>query len=208
MWAGLPLLFQPGAEWNYSVATDVLGRVIEVASGQRLDEFFASRILAPLGMTDTAFHVSPADAGRLAALYTRGPDGKAARLDALAKVAESPARGSSAAAAASSRPPPTTTGSRSCSLDRPGSPAGELDGVRLLGPRTVAYMTRNHLPGGADLETFGRPLFAEAPFRGMGFGLGFAVVIDAAAGKAICSEGECSWGGAASTRSGWTRRRG
>ena len=60
-------------------------------------------------------------------------------------------------------------------------------------------MTRNHLPGGADLESFGRPLFAEVPLRGMGFGLGFAVVIDAAAGKAICSEGECSWGGAAST---------
>ena len=60
-------------------------------------------------------------------------------------------------------------------------------------------MTRNHLPGGADLESFGRPLYAEAPLRGMGFGLGFAVVIDAAAGKAICSEGEYSWGGAAST---------
>ena len=71
--------------------------------------------------------------------------------------------------------------------------------MRLLGPRTAAYMTRNHLPGGADLETFGRPLFAEAPLRGMGFGLGFAVVIDAAAGKAVCSDGECSWGGAAST---------
>ena len=54
-------------------------------------------------------------------------------------------------------------------LDRPGSPGGELEGARLLGPRTVAYMTRNHLPGGADLETFGRPLYAESPFRGVGF---------------------------------------
>jgi CubicO group peptidase (beta-lactamase class C family) len=84
-------------------------------------------------------------------------------------------------------------------LDRPGSPGGELDGVRLLGPRTVAYMTRNHLPGGADLESFGRPLNAEAPQRGVGFGLGVAVVIDAAAGKVLGSEGECSWGGLAST---------
>ena len=76
---------------------------------------------------------------------------------------------------------------------------GELDGVRLLGQRTVAYMTRNHLPGGVDLETYGRPLFAEAPFRGVGFGLGFAVVIDAAAQKTLGSVGEFSWGGAAST---------
>jgi CubicO group peptidase (beta-lactamase class C family) len=63
----------------------------------------------------------------------------------------------------------------------------------------VAYMTRNHLPGGADLETFGRPLFAEVPFRGVGFGLGFGVLVDAAAGKTLGSEGEYTWGGAAST---------
>ena len=84
-------------------------------------------------------------------------------------------------------------------LPRPDSPAGELDGVQLLGPRTVAYMTRNHLPGGADLETFGRRLFAESPAHGVGFGLGFAVVLDPAAGKTVCSEGEFAWGGAANT---------
>ena len=84
-------------------------------------------------------------------------------------------------------------------LHRADSPAGELDGTRLLSPRTVSYMARNHLPGGLDLETFGRPLYAESPFRGVGFGLGFAVVTDPAAGKIICSEGELSWGGAAST---------
>jgi CubicO group peptidase (beta-lactamase class C family) len=79
------------------------------------------------------------------------------------------------------------------------SPAGELDGTRLLSPRTVAYMARNHLPGGLDLETFGRPLYAETPFGGIGFGLGFAVVIDPVKGETICSAGELSWGGAAST---------
>jgi CubicO group peptidase (beta-lactamase class C family) len=84
-------------------------------------------------------------------------------------------------------------------LGRPDSPAGELDGTRLLSPRTVGYMARNHLPGNQDLETFGRPLYAESPFRGIGFGLGFAVVIDPAAGKVTCSPGELSWGGAAST---------
>src|SRR5215472_7066036 len=85
IWAGLPLLFQPGAEWNYSAATDVLGRVVEVASGQSLDEFFATRIFGPLGMTDTAFYTS--DTARLAALYTPAKNGRAARMDALGKGA-------------------------------------------------------------------------------------------------------------------------
>ena len=197
-WAGLPLLFQPGTEWNYSVATDVLGRVIEVASGQRLDEFLAARVLGPLGMTQTAFWAGPEAAPRLAALYTRGRDGAATRLDALGQ-------------AALARPAMISGGGGLVStaadydrftqmlLQRAGSPAGELDGIRLLSPRTVGYMTRNHLPGGVDLETFGRPLYAESPFRGVGFGLGFAVVIDPLPGKVVCSAGEISWGGAAST---------
>ena len=197
-WAGLPLLFQPGTEWNYSVATDVLGRVIEVASGQRLDEFLAARILRPLGMTQTAFWAEPEAAPRLAALYTRGRDGAATKLDALGQ-------------AALARPAMFSGGGGLVStaadydrftqmlLQRAGSPAGELDGIRLLSPRTVGYMTRNHLPGGVDLETFGRPLYAESPFRGVGFGLGFAVVIDPLPGKVVCSAGEISWGGAAST---------
>src|SRR3984957_11932181 len=89
IWAGLPLLFQPGAEWNYSVATDVLGRVVEVASGQSLDEFFDQRILGPLGMTDTSFGAMPDDLHRLAALYGRGAlDGKAARMDGLGAAAQ------------------------------------------------------------------------------------------------------------------------
>jgi len=198
LWAGLPLLFQPGAEWNYSVATDVLGRIVEVASGQSLDESFAARIFGPLGMADTAFHVGPADAARLARLYTRGPGGTATRLDALGRVAHARPRFLSGGGGLISTAADYHRFLQLL-LERPGSPAGELDGERLLAPRTVAYMTRNHLPGGMDLETFGRPLYAEAPFRGVGFGLGFAVVIDAAAGKAICAEGEYSWGGAAST---------
>src|SRR5260221_7729315 len=84
-------------------------------------------------------------------------------------------------------------------LGTPQSPAGQLDGVTVLSPRTVAFMTRNHLPGGADLEAFGRPLYAEAPFRGIGFGLGFAVVLDPGPGRSLSNGGEFSWGGAAST---------
>jgi CubicO group peptidase (beta-lactamase class C family) len=198
IWAGFPLLFQPGAEWNYSVATDVLGRVIEVASGQRFDEFLEARILRPLGMTQTAFWADAQAAPRLAALYTPDAGGKARRADAMGKAALAPPRLLSGGGGLVS-----TAGDyhrfTQMLLHSAGSPAGELDGARLLSPRTVGYMTRNHLPGGLDLETFGRPLYAESPFRGVGFGLGFSVVIDPVPGKVICSAGEIAWGGAAST---------
>ena len=197
-WAGIPLLFQPGAEWNYSVATDVLGRVVEVASGLPLDEFFARRIFDPLGMTETAFYAPPDQLSRLAALYALGPGGKAVRFDALGEEGR--------------KPPPFPSGGgglvstaadyhrfTQMLLPRADSPGGELDGMRLLSPRTVAYMGRNHLPGGLDLEKFGRPLDPRTPFGGVGFGLGFAVVIDPAPGKVVRSAGELSWGGMAST---------
>jgi CubicO group peptidase (beta-lactamase class C family) len=197
-WASLPLLFQPGAEWNYSVATDVLGRVVEVVSGQRLDEFFADRILGPLGMADTAFYAPPDRASRLGALYTPGPDGRASRLDAFGNAFfHEPAYLSGGGGLVSSAADYHRFSEML--LDRPGSPGGELEGTRLLSPRTVAYMTRNQLPGNADLDEFGRPLYAEASFAGSGFGLGFAVVLDPAAGKTLTSAGEYSWGGAAST---------
>jgi CubicO group peptidase (beta-lactamase class C family) len=197
-WAGFPLLFQPGTEWNYSVATDVLGRVVEIASGQRLDEFFAARILGPLGMTDTAFHVGEDGAGRLAALYMPDSGGKTTRLDALGRVARKPVRMNSGGGGLLSTAADYHRFLHML-LDTAGSPAGELDGIRLLSPRTVGYMARNHLPGGLDLETFGRPLYAESPFAGVGFGLGFGVTIDPVPGRVVSSEGELTWGGAAST---------
>ena len=198
-YASIPLLFQPGSEWNYSVSTDVLGRVVEVASGQSLDEFFATRIFAPLGMTDTGFCVSEDALPRLAALYGAGPRGNIGRMEQMGRVAVG-------------RPPKLLGGGgglvstaadyhrfTQMLLGRPGSPGGELDGARLLGPRTVAYMTRNHLPGGADMETIGRPIFAESAYRGVGFGLGFSTVVDAVVGKVLTSPGEFAWGGVAST---------
>jgi CubicO group peptidase (beta-lactamase class C family) len=198
MWAGLPLLFQPGAEWNYSVATDVLGRVVEVASGQRLDDFFTMRILRPLGMTQTAFWADPEAAPQLAALYRPGQDGKATRMDTFGQAALREPRMLSGGGGLVSTAADYDRFTQML-LSRADSPAGELDGVRLLSPRTVGYMTRNHLPGGLDLDTFGRPLYAESAFRGVGFGLGFGVVIDPVPGKVVCSAGEISWGGAAST---------
>jgi CubicO group peptidase (beta-lactamase class C family) len=198
MWAGLPLLFQPGTEWNYSVATDVLGRVVEVASGQRFDEFLAARVFRPLGMTQTAFWADEQAAPRLAALYTPDRGGQARRADALGKGALAPPGMLSGGGGLVSTAADYHRFTQML-LHTAESPAGELDGIRLLSPRTVRYMTRNHLPGGLDLETFGRPLYAESPFRGVGFGLGFSVVIDPVPGKVICSAGEIAWGGAAST---------
>ena len=194
VWAGLPLAFQPGREWNYSVATDVLGRIVELLSGQSLDAFFAERIFAPLGMRDTAFHVGPDEAWRLAALYSPNPQtGRAARNDEMGT--------------AILRPPDMLSGggglvSTAADYHRFAQMLlreGELGGVRLLGPRTVRYMRRNHLPGGADLEAFGRPLFAETTFDGVGFGLGFSVGDDPIAARYTSSRGEFGWGGAAST---------
>src|SRR4051794_16686197 len=191
-WAGLPLLFQPGAEWNYSVSTDVLGRVVEVASGMSLDEFFASRIFGPLGMTDTGFVAR--DPSRLPPLYSPDPSTRlAVENEAMGRAAlhEPDALSGGGGLVA------TAADYHRFALMLLGE--GALDGVRLLAPRTVRLMTANHLPGGLDLHTFGRPLFAETPFYGVGFGLGFSVVLDAVAGQSASSVGEFAWGGAAST---------
>jgi CubicO group peptidase (beta-lactamase class C family) len=193
VWASLPLLFEPGAEWNYSVATDVLGRVVEVASGQRLDTFFAEEIFAPLGMDDTAFSVAPDELDRLAALYTPNPAGGLLRNTAMGdKAAHEPAVLSGGGGLLST----AADYHRFTQLLARG---GELDGARLLSPHTVAYMTRNHLPGGADLDEIGRPISADRTYQGIGFGLGVAVVVDAAAAKTLTHEGEFAWSGLAGT---------
>lgn len=193
-WASLPLLFQPGTEWNYSVATDVVGRLVEVLSGQSLDEFFARRIFTPLGMHDTGFFASDEKHDRLAALYQPDPATRLAkRLDTMGKAAM--------------RQPSFLSGggglvSTAYDYDRfmkMLANHGELDGMRLLSSRTVHQMTMNHLPGGADLSEFGRPLDAETTYDGVGFGLGFSVLVDVAKAKVHGSTGDFGWGGAAST---------
>jgi CubicO group peptidase (beta-lactamase class C family) len=199
-WAAIPLVFQPGSEWNYGVSTDVLGRLVEVLSGQPLDEFLQQRIFTPLGMRDTSFGLrEDDDPESLARLYTAvpGQPGGAptgyAPLDTMGAAAlRRPAFLSGGGGLVS------TAGDylRFIELLRRG---GAHDGGRLLGPRTIAHMTRNHLPGNTDLETFGRPLFAETPLRGVGFGLGFSTVVDPVRYGVVASAGDYSWGGAAST---------
>ncbi|HEU0237678.1 MAG TPA: serine hydrolase domain-containing protein [Micromonosporaceae bacterium] len=193
-WAAMPLLFQPGTKWGYSVATDVLGRLVEVISGKSLADFMAERIFEPLGMTDARWWVDDAEAGRLAGLYARDPrTGRATRFDAMAGLArERPAMfagggGLICSAADYQRFMLMLLG------------GGEVDGVRLLGSRTVRFMTRNHLPGGADLATVSSGGFAETIFDGIGFGLGFAVVLDPTPGRTPITAGSYYWGGLAST---------
>jgi CubicO group peptidase (beta-lactamase class C family) len=193
-WAKLPLAFHPGSEWLYSVATDVLGRFVEVVSGQSLDQFFASQIFEPLGMTDTAFWAEPDRAHRLAALYAMPAGGREiVRFDQMGDAAlHEPTWLSGGGGLVST----TRDYTRFTWMLRNG---GELEGARLLAPQTLRLMTTNHLPGGADLEQFGRPLFAETRFGGIGFGLGFATVLDPAVEKSAGNAGEFSWGGLAST---------
>jgi len=143
-------------------------------------------------MTDTGFFAQPSDASRLAALYLPDPAGKAVRNEPFG--------------AAASRPPLVHSGGGGLvssagdyhRFTRMLLGGGQLDGVRLLSDRTVRYMSQNHLPGRADLGTFGRP-FGEAPLAGLGYGLGLAVVQDPVRSRVLSSVGELSWGGAAST---------
>jgi CubicO group peptidase (beta-lactamase class C family) len=192
--AGFPLVFQPGTEWNYSMSTDVLGRVIEVVTGQPLDEVVRERVLEPLGMSDSGFVCPEADHGRLAALYQAAPGTLApTRIDALGDVALTKPKFLSGGGGMVST---VADYHRFATMLVRG---GELDGQRILGPRTLAYMASNHLPGNADLEAIGRRIFAETAFDGVGFGLGFSVVIDPVGAKVPHSVGTFAWGGLAST---------
>lgn len=192
--ASLPLAFDPGTEWLYSMATDVLGRVLEVVTGSPLDRMIAERVLEPLGMTDTGFFAPPDDIDRLATLYALSPGSTVpARFDVLGRAATRPPRWFSGGGGLVS-----TTGDylRFTAMLLRG---GQLDGARVLAPRTVALMCRNHLPGDADLQAFGRPVGGETRFDGVGFGLGMATVLDPIATRSPGSPGEVSWGGMAST---------
>ena len=193
-WAALPLAFEPGSEWLYSVATDVLGRLVEIWSGQPLDEFLEWRVFDPLAMIDTGFSVGPGDHDRLAALYAIAPGlPEKVRYDVLGEPFKAPPRWPSGGGGLVST---SSDYIRFCHLLLGG---GQLDGERLLSPRTVRYMSRNHLPGGADLAGFGRPISAETRYDGVGFGLGLAVTDDPVAAKVLTNAGESYWGGMAST---------
>ncbi|WP_428393732.1 serine hydrolase domain-containing protein [Lichenicoccus sp.] len=189
--AALPLLAQPGQAWNYSIATDVLGHLVEVLSGRDLATFLIERILTPLGMTDTGFHVPADELPRFAANYARGRRGLRLIDDPAASRFASPKPLCSGGGGLCA-----TAGDylRFCRMMLGG---GELDGVRLLGRKTVALMTANHL--GCDMAQMGQLRFSESTCEGIGFGLGFSVMLDPARAQILGSPGEYAWGGAAST---------
>lgn len=191
--AAQPLAFQPGARWEYSVGIDIIGRVIEVVTGKTLDQVFREWVFEPLGMEDTFFGVPESKLDRFADCYVKNEEDDRALLE----TAEESAFRESVVTCFSG-------GGGLCStLDdymRFGEMircGGEYNGARLLGPRTLAFMRRNHLTG--DIASMGAETFSEMPMSGMGFGIGGGVVINPGLTRAPASVGDFGWGGMAST---------
>ncbi|MER5793691.1 serine hydrolase domain-containing protein [Streptomyces sp. NPDC001980] len=191
---GLPLLFEPGTAWNYSLGVDVLGRIIEVCSGETLDRFMETNVLGPLGMTDTTFSLAPERVTDLAEVYSPEPEsGRLAVNQELRPTFREPAQFPSGSGVPGLVSTLEDYHRFATMLVR----GGELDGERLLGPRTLSLMTANHLPGGADLNSFAR--YPDDEHRGCGFGLGFYVVTDPVTAGSFGNKGEFGWSGAANT---------
>ena len=190
--AAQPLVFQPGMRWNYSISTDVLGRLVEIWSGVPLDTFFAERIFGPLGMRDTGFQVPEGQDDRFASNYLRTDGDGLALADPAGE-----SRFLAPAATLSGGGGLVSTAADYLRFLRMLRGRGSLEDARLLGRKSVELMTMNHLPG--DLADMGRPRFAEMPFAGIGFGLGVSVMLDPAKARILGSPGEYAWGGMAST---------
>ena len=190
--ATMPLLAQPGTAWNYSIATDVIGHLVAEISGMPFAQFLHDRVLAPLGMVDTAFTVAPGNVARFAANYARGEDGKASLLDDPAT-----SRFIRPGTIASGGGGLTGTARDYMRFCRMMLNKGAIEDGRLLGRKTVELMTSNHL--GGDMAAMGMPRFSESKYDGVGFGLGFSVMLDPAKAEILGTPGEFAWGGAAST---------
>jgi CubicO group peptidase (beta-lactamase class C family) len=189
-----PLKFHPGTHWNYGLSTDIVGRLVELLSGQRFDQYLERELFEPLGMTDTAFYVPEASLHRLAPCYQYRPANTPLLMEgAFANLVQHPHPYLSGAGGLVST---THDYVAFCQMLANG---GQLDGRRVLGRKTIELMTVNHLPGGATLQDLAMGGFGEAGFEGVGFGLGFAVGLGPAATAMAGSAGEYYWGGAAST---------
>ena len=180
--AALPLMHQPGSRWEYGQSTDVLGRLVEVLSGQRLGAFLAERILEPLGMVDTAFHVPPDQQHRLAEAFATDPDSGAEVR--LLKVREAPRFESGGGGLVST----AIDYARFVQMLQNG---GTLDGVRLVGRKTLEWMTADHVGAIPSSSSLLPP--------GHGFGLGFAVRLAAGLDTTPGTVGQFFWSGMAGT---------
>lgn len=191
--AQVPLRYEPGERWMYSLSTDVCGALVEILSGQPFDEYLREHIFEPLGMKDTAFHVTEDRADRFCANYRRNPDKTLSLIDDPREsiYLKKPTFFSGGGG---------LTGTlddyhRFCEMLRRG---GELDGVRILGPRTLEVMHMNHLKDGSDLTKLAIGAFSETANEGVGFGLGFATTLGQVEAGGL-GKGDYYWGGAAST---------
>ncbi|MDA7772700.1 beta-lactamase family protein [Pseudomonadales bacterium] len=209
--AEIPLVSQPGSQWNYSISTDVLGRLVEVWSDLSLEQFFHERIFAPLKMVDTGFHVREENRPRFSALYSPlsgdGMSSVAKSGDPFAEKKTGIKLQESSDKSRYFEPAEIFSGGgglvstladygRFCQMLLNG---GVLDEQRILGRKTVEYMRTNQLPNNSDMAAMGQPVWSETSYDGIGFGLGFAVVLDPVKAHIITSVGEHHWGGAAST---------
>jgi CubicO group peptidase (beta-lactamase class C family) len=184
VYARLPLQFDPGTAWNYSVATNILGRVIEIVSATPLDDFLRDRVFTPLDMRDAGFHVTPEQAPRLAELYGETEDGGITPVPGLPLHSRPKLLSGSGGMVATAR-----DYHRFMEFLRR---KGELDGTRLLTPRSLTLMTSNHLPHNTDLRTYGTTPHRTPNNEGVGFGLGVSV-------GTTRSPGTYGWSGVAST---------
>ncbi len=194
--AQIPLDFSPGTAWNYSVAIDVLGYLVEKLSGMSFGEFLRTRLFGPLGMNDTAFHTPADKTERFTSCYQPGANGAGLTLQ------------DDAGQSTYAHPPKLESGGgglvstahdylRFCRMMLNG---GTLDEVRILSPKTVALFSLNYLPGGREVADMAFPgMFSESGYAGVGFSLGCGVNVDVAKTRLPGSLGEYFWGGAAST---------
>ena len=185
----LPLEFSPGDKWNYSVSTDVLGYLVEVISGMKLEEYFKAHIFEPLEMIDTSFSCPEEKLDRLASLYEHIPDNEP-------RLLEIPFLNTKMASGGGGLFSTMSDYHNFCSMLLH---QGEFNGKRLIGRKTLELMTVNHLPNNQDLTEMSESAFSETPYAGVGFGLGFSVMLDPAKSQTTSDIGEYGWGGAAST---------
>ncbi|WP_310498198.1 serine hydrolase domain-containing protein [Sandarakinorhabdus sp.] len=190
----LPLEFSPGEAWNYSVATDVCGWLVQVISGQKFEDFLAERLFAPLGMVDTGFHVRNGEGHRFASCYQPTKTGGIeVQDDAATSSYLKPASFISGGGGL------VSTAGDYLKFAQMLLNGGTADGHRYISRKTLDLMTANHLPGRSSIAAMSKSLFSEAAYDGIGFGLGFATTMDAAQTLMPGSNRDFFWGGAAST---------
>jgi CubicO group peptidase (beta-lactamase class C family) len=192
--AKVPLRYEPGTRWMYSLSTDVCGALVEAISRMPFDRYLRLNVFEPLGMVDTAFHVPSEKQARFAANYQREPDKTLRLIDdpqGASQYLQKPLFFSGGGGLVST----TADYLRFCEMLRRG---GELDGKRILGSRTIDLMRKNHLAGGKDLASMALGAFSETAYEGVGFGLGFASTLGEVEAGTL-GAGDYYWGGAAST---------